>query len=509
MNLELKKKIGQQLVVGFDGYELNDHIKNLIINYHVGNVILFERNCKTPEQVFNLVQSLQHLSMEHNGLPLFVMIDQENGVVNRIYDGVTVFPGNMAQTVGATLEETEEIAYYTGVGLRSLGINFNLAPSVDVNNNPNNPVIGVRSFGSSADIVAKRGNAYIKGLQKACVIATAKHFPGHGDTTVDSHLALPIIHHDKKRLDEVELYPFKEAIKNGVKAIMSAHIQFLAYEPNGVPGTLSHNILTKLLRTELDFKGVIITDCMEMKAIDDLYGTAKATPMAICAGADLICISHSEKKQIDAIAEIKRAIDDNKLLKKRIDDAYNRILSLKKQYDIKNFLETTYPQAKTNLYKQECEELAKKVSKQSITVVRNQGQLPMINQDTLVIAPDGRALTGADGLRHTPNFAKFLSNKINYVEAFEIKNSPTNEEIMLAMNKAKAKSLVIVCTQNATFEQQQQRLVHEILKVNENVILIPLRNPYDIELFPEVPCCLLSYEYTMRSMESLANILKG
>ena len=506
--MNLKKKIGQKLVVGFDGYELNDHIKNLISNYHVGNVILFERNCKTPEQVFNLVQSLQKLSMEHNGLPLFVMIDQENGVVNRIFDGITVFPGNMAQTVGATLEETEKIAYFTGLGLRTLGINFNLAPSVDVNNNPKNPVIGTRRFGASAKTVAQRGNAYIKGLQKAHVIATAKHFPGHGDTSVDSHLALPIVDHDKKRLEEIELHPFREAIKNDVKAIMSAHIQFPAYDSKELPGTLSYNILTNLLRTELGFEGVIITDCMEMKAIDDLYGAAKATPMAISAGADLICISHCEKKQIAALGGIVQALGDKKLFEEQIDESYNRILELKKEYDIEGFLKTTYMQAKVNLYKEEYEKLAEAVSEKSITLVRNHDQIPVRNQDTLIVAPDGRALTSADGLRYTPNFAQFFSNQMQNVTAFEIGNSPTNEEIMRVVEKAKSKKLIIICTQNATFQPQQQALVHETLKVNENIVLIPLRNPYDIELFSEIPCCLLAYEYTMRSMESLAKVLR-
>ena len=507
--MNLKKKIGQQLVVGFDGYEINDHIKNLIVNYHVGNVILFERNCKTPEQVFNLVQDLQKLSMEYNGLPLFVTIDQENGVVNRIFDGITVFPGNMAQTVGATLEETEKIGYFTGVGLRSLGINFNLAPSIDVNNNPNNPVIGTRSFGESAETVAKRGSACIKGLQTAHVIATAKHFPGHGDTTVDSHLALPVVSHDKQRLEEVELYPFKEAIKNGVKSIMSAHIQFPAYEPSDLPGTLSHNILTNLLRKELGFDGIIITDCMQMKAIDDLYGADKATPMAMSAGADLICISHSEEKQISAINEVLRALEDKTLLEERIDESYNRILELKKEYDVESFLQTSYAQTKADLYNEEYEKLANEVSEKSITLVRNNGQLPVNNQDTLIVAPDGRALTGADGLRRTPNFAQYFSTQAKNATALEIGNSPTNEEIRVATEKAKNKQLVIICTHNAIFESQQQMLVNEILKVNKNVVLIPLRNPYDIELFPEIPCCLLSYEYTMRSMKSLTKTLKG
>lgn len=509
--MNLAQKIGQLLVVGFSGTELNEHIRRMITEYHVGNIILFESNCKSAEQVFHLVQDLQKLAMESNGIPLFITIDQENGIVTRIYDGVTVFPGNMAQSAGATIEETKQIGRCTGIGLRALGVNFNLAPSVDINNNPHNPVIGTRSFGETTDQVAKRAVAYIEGLQETGVIATAKHFPGHGDTNVDSHLSLPIITHEKERLAVVELYPFKAVIEAGVKAIMSAHIQFPAYEPTCLPATLSYRVLTGLLREELGFKGIIMTDCMEMKAIDTYYGTAKATPMAIQAGADLVCLSHSEEKQLGAIQEIYEAIKSGNLSEQRINQSIERIMTLKKIYDIEKFLKTTYSEAEQELYQKSFEMLAQRVSDTSITIVKNNGLLPIKANSILVVAPNGRVLTGADGTRIAPNFAKVFKEKVinRQVEAYEIENEPEDEQIEELIDKAKHKELIIMCTYNGILVPKQIELAHKLIESNPNVILIPMRNPYDIEAIPHVGCCLLPYDYTIRAMDSLIKVLLG
>lgn len=509
--MNLAQKIGQLLVVGFDGIEVTKEIKHLIEHYHVGNIILFERNCKTPEQIFKLVQELQRIAMACNGVPLFVTIDQENGIVTRINEGVTVFPGSMAQSAGATLAETEMIAHYTGRGLSKLGINFNLAPSVDINNNPHNPVIGVRSFGETGEQVAKRAVAYIKGLQESGVIATAKHFPGHGDTNTDSHLALPTVTHDKARLDAVELYPFKEAIKHGVKAIMSAHIKFPAYEPDDLPATLSYNVLTKLLRETLGFNGIVITDCMEMKAIDTHYGTAAATPMAIAAGADLVCLSHEMKKQIDAIQAIYTALESGKLTEARIDTSIQRLLAVKQQYPIAAFLDLTYEEAKKELYQDTYEALAQKISCKSITMIRNSGLVPITAKKILVVAPNGRVLTGADGTIIAPNFAKVFLKRVKgrEVEAVEIDNAPTTEQINRVVEKAKQAELVILCTHNGILSPRQLDLGKCIYAVQPHTILIPMRNPYDSEALAEIPTCLLPYEYTVRSMGSLIDVLMG
>lgn len=509
--MDLSKKIGQLLVVGFDGTEVNDEIKELITKYHVGNIILFERNCKTPEQIFRLTQNLQKLAIESNGVPLFIAIDQENGIVTRVHDGVTVFPGNMAQSAGASVEEIEKVGYYTGEGLLALGINFNLAPSVDINNNPKNPVIGTRSYGERATQVSEKANAFIKGIQKSGTIATAKHFPGHGDTMIDSHLDLPTVNHSIERLNSVEIHPFKEAIKSGIKAIMSAHIKYPAYEEENLPATLSYKILTQLLRNELGFKGLVITDCMNMKAIDTYYGTEEATAKAIVAGADLICLSHTYQKQIRVIKRIYEAVKEGVITEDRINESLGRILHMKKEYDAKKFLETTYEETKRKLYRIPAQKLAEQISDRSMTVLKNGGLIPIRAKDILVIAPNGRTLTGVDGTRIAPNFAHFFKEnaKDKVVEAIEIDDMPSDKMIEELVKKSKNRELIILCTHNAILNKNQERLVKSIHQNNDNIILIPMRNPYDAQILENLKCCILPYEYTLLAMKSLMKLLQG
>lgn len=251
--MTLKEKLGQLLFIGFAGHEYNDHLRKIIEEYKVGNIILFTRNIDNLDQLSKLNRSLHEKIYQSTGVMPLISIDQEGGIVTRIQNTATFAPG--AMTISATNSDNAyKVGQVLGEELSYLGINMNLAPTLDVNNNPNNPVIGVRSFGDDPKRVSEFGLNIIKGIQSKGVIATAKHFPGHGDVEVDSHLGLPVVDHDKERLDQVELYPFKKVI-NEVDAIMSAHIFFKAYEKESLPATLSRKVLTDLLRNKLGFNG--------------------------------------------------------------------------------------------------------------------------------------------------------------------------------------------------------------------------------------------------------------
>ncbi len=436
--MTVKQQIGQLFIVGFNDTKVNSHIETLIKDYHVGNVILFERNCHNPKQTFELVQHLQRLALEHNGVPMFIAIDQENGMVIRISEGVCVFPSNMAQAIGASLDEIYQMAKYTGEMLNALGINYDFAPSLDVNNNKDNPIIGIRSFGEDSKTVAAAGVKCIKGFQDAGILATAKHFPGHGDTSVDSHLALPVISHTKQRLNEVELYPFKEAIKAGVKSIMTTHIRFLTYDDK-FPATLSKKVLTELLREQLGFRGIIVTDCLEMKAIDDTYTVQKAAPMAINAGADLVCISHQERLQKKALVETEKMFAESEFLQYRIVDSCKRIVAEKAKLNITKFLDSTFEEIEDKLNPPEAIELAKKVSKASVEFVKQSQKMPLIGQKILVIATDSRGINGADGQWYIPNFATYLKDNIlnNEITAHKIELNPDKDTIRKLVAMAK------------------------------------------------------------------------
>lgn len=329
-NMSLEEKVGQLFQVGFHSKKVDEKIKDLIKNYHVGGVIYFSRNVENLEQVELLSKNLQNLALNSAaGIPLFISVDQEGGSIRRIKD-LTYYPANAV--FGAAGEEKliKKAAAVTAKELKNIGINVNLAPVLDVNNNPNNTVIGERSFGSDPDLVAKMGAAYIEGLQSQGLIATAKHFPGHGDTRLDSHFDLPVIDHDKSRLEQIELYPFKKAIEVGVKSIMTTHIYFPAIEKEpGIPASLSKSVLSDLLRKELKFKGIIITDCMEMGAITNSFGTVEASLRAIKAGADIVLISHSYDQQKKAIEFLLKAAYNGEISDKRIDKSLQRIIKLK------------------------------------------------------------------------------------------------------------------------------------------------------------------------------------
>lgn len=511
MWVDLKRKIGQLIVAGFEGTTVTEEIRDLITKYHVGNIILFERNCKNPKQVFELTKKLQKIAIESNGVPLFISIDQENGMVARMYSGVTHFPGNMAQGAADNLDYSYKIGRYTGEGLNALGINFNLAPSLDVNNNPKNPVIGVRSFGDIPEKVADLGCETIKGMQDAGIIATAKHFPGHGDTEVDSHLGLPIVNHGKERLSSVELYPFKKAVEAGVKAIMTAHIVFPAYEKENIPATLSGNILKGLLRDELKFDGLIITDCMEMKAIDDNFTSEEAAPMAVKAGADLICISHTFEKQAGSIKRIYEKVNAGEIPMEVIDDRVNRILKEKSNLNYKNFIEKEYEDIKNQMDKEEHLLLAKEASEKSITLMKNDKVIPLNGKNILVISPKVKVITGVEGKREDLNFGKILRESLPQLDIcnYEIPMEPSDEVIDGLSEKCGGYDTVILCTVNGSIFKKQLNLAKKLRGKERNIILIVMRNPYDFTELSWVDGCLMSYEYTKNSVNSLIKVLKG
>lgn len=335
-SLSLEQKIGQlfvvtaivdnaqnQLLLAAKGYRTDaDYIKQLIAGYHIGGVIFLGSNsCK--EQI-ELTTTFQQCS----ALPLLIMQDLEWGLTMRLHDGLR-FPRN--QALGALAPEHDELIYQMGYEVgnqcKLLGVHMNLAPVVDVNNNPANPVINDRSFGEDVERVARKAEQFMRGLQDAGIIACAKHFPGHGDTTVDSHYDVPCIKHTRERLESCELYPFKWMIGNGVKAIMVAHMEVPALEPaEHLPSSLSHNVITTLLRQELGFKGLIITDALDMRGVTKHHHAGELELKALQAGNDILLCSTDVPK---AIATIKQAIADGRLSEQELDEHVRAVLALK------------------------------------------------------------------------------------------------------------------------------------------------------------------------------------
>lgn len=508
-SMTLEQKIGQMIIASFPSKEYDSHAEELVKN-NIGNIILFLRNVGSKEELAELNNKIQKEMMKKTGLPAFITIDQEGGMVTRIYEGATFLPGNMALAAVKDSEAVKKAAEISGEELRALGINFNLAPVLDVNNNPKNPVIGVRSYSDNPEVVAEYGINVIKGLQSKGVIATAKHFPGHGDTDADSHLALPLVSHSIDRLNKVELYPFKKAIENGVDAIMSAHVLFPAIEKEKLPGTLSHKVLTGLLRGELGFNGLIMTDCMEMKAIADYYGTVKAAVMAVKAGADLICISHHLNLQLESLKQIKEAVLRGEIPESRIDESVERILALKEEYNLFSNpyadMEKVYAVVGCNEHRQ----FAEKMSEKSITVLKDSsGLLPVKSKNIMTISTEAVILTGADdSIAKNRSFSRAVCDALGG-EAYSIGLKPDDKEIEALVEKASGKELIIVGTYNSCLNKAQAELVNKLYQANKNIVVAALRNPYDINDFKEIPCCICAYEYTPLAIESVIKILSG
>lgn len=508
--MSLEQKIGQMFKVGFESPYIDEHVTKIIKEFHIGNLVYFSRNISGSKQLYEMNKELQKMAIKENNLPMFISIDQEGGMVTRIPKGATFFPGNMALSAGGTYEDAYKEGCYAGRELKALGINMNLAPVLDVNNNPENPVIGVRSYGEDPKRVADFGTAYIKGLQENGIIATGKHFPGHGDTSTDSHLDLSIVPHDKKRLNQVELYPFKQAIKSGLKAIMSAHVIFPSYESERLPATLSKKVLTDLLRGELGFKGLIVTDCMEMKAIDTYFSTEKAAVMAVEAGADLICISHSMDKQIGAYNNLLDAVKKGRVSEDRINESVNRIIQFKNELEVDKFLNSSFEEAETIINNKVHKEFSQKISEQSVSLFKNEGMLPLkTGEKILTVSTNAVSLTGADDSLSERSIVKALEKNFQSFHNEVIDIKPTAMQAEHIVKRCKRYDKVIVFSYNAHLYKEQAELIRKIYNENKNIIVISMRNPYDIKEFNYIPCYAAAYEYTPISLNSLMKFLKG
>ncbi len=315
-------------MIGFEGTELSQELIAWLKEYQPGGVILFSRNLVDPGQIAELTNSIQ---AQAPNSPLLIAIDQEGGKVSRLPEGFTVFPP--AATVAAC--HSPDLAYQaaavTAQELRAVGINMNMAPVLDVNSNRSNPIIGNRAFAEDPDEVCTMGVATISGLQDHGVLACGKHFPGHGDTATDSHKELPIAKLSKERLERIELKPFHHAISHDLRAIMSAHVQYPAFD-NTAPATLSFAIMTTLLRRELGFTGLSLTDDLEMNAIVDHLSIEDAAIRSLQAGVDLLLICHRLDRQTKAVEAIQRAVSSGELSLQSIELSLDRLSEIKQRF---------------------------------------------------------------------------------------------------------------------------------------------------------------------------------
>ncbi len=489
-------KTGQRFVAGFHGTSIPEDFKQLVRTHKVGNVILFKRNVVDAQQLKQLCDDLQALILEETGLPAFITIDQEGGAVTRLPEDCAIVAGAMALASTGNVENAYQAGVITGQELNAVGVNFDLAPVMDTNSNPLNPVIGARSFGDQPETVAAYGSAMIRGLQEN-VISCAKHFPGHGDTAVDSHLGLPEVDKSLEELEACELIPFKAAVEAGVEAIMTTHIMFPQIEKGGVPATMSKTIMQGVLREKLGFKGLIISDCMMMDAIAKFYGTVAGSLAAINAGVDLICICHDPELTGKACEEAAAKAETAMM-----DECVERIIA-----------------AKEAMMKRGRQPMSVIGTEENKRIVREQraASVCMVGAEEVPALGDNPFFAGCypfatsmavDQLSKYVGFAEYMQKELGG-SCMATPVLPEEKDIAAAVEAAKEASSIVLCTYNAHIRRSQVELMKALGALQKPMIVCAMSNPYDLGELPEGACGLTAFEYNMYTLSVLRDVISG
>ncbi|KAI8096245.1 glycoside hydrolase superfamily [Halteromyces radiatus] len=516
----LRQDIGQLLMCGFHGLEPTDGILDLIRNHNLGSIILFSRNIGTAAQVQKLNHTLQQAAKDAgHKRPLFIAVDQENGVVRRLGKSGTYLPGNMALGAMNSTTKARQVAQVTSKELLTLGMNWNLAPDMDVNNNALNPVIGVRSYGEEPTLVGRLGLAQVEGYQKGGVATSIKHFPGHGDTATDSHLGVPVIDKSLQELQQVELVPFKQAIDaKGLAqpaSVMIGHMSLpqLIKKTPGISASLAPEIATDLLRQRLHYRGIIITDCLEMDAVKDTVGCGRGAVLALDAGNDMVMISHTYEFQKDAFSQIYQSLESNGLDQDALRQSVQRVNDLKDKYLSWDDVLTLKPLDTVGCVAHQ--DLSRRLYDGVPTVISNKSQVipihPASDQAKILFLAAHVPMTLAIDSEAEPFQSFYESIMRRHANTEYIIYSQDNMNQLFADDKKiQQADYVIVGTANANLHPFQVELVKRVQKVaNHKLVVAAVINPYDLMEFPGVDTYMVTYEYTPPAHEAAVRIIFG
>ncbi len=480
-----------------------DSIANVISKYKVGGVIFFQGGPVRQAKLTNRYQSLAKV-------PLLVAMDAEYGIGMRL-DSTTRFPYQMS--MGGIQDEKliYEMGKEVATQFKRLGMHVNFAPVIDVNNNADNPVINFRSFGENKKNVTRKGIAYMKGLQDNGILACAKHFPGHGDTDVDSHLALPQIYYNQRRLDSLELYPFRELMKQGLGSVMVAHLNIPSLDTtSNLPSTLSRPIVTNLLKEALHFKGLVFTDAMNMKGVTKFFPDGQADLRAVLAGNDVV--EFSENVGL-AIKLVKEAIEQKKITQAEIDSRVRKILAVKYWAGLHHYQPVNLKNLFSDLNNANAEFINRQISELSVTVVRNvNNTLPIRNLDTLKIAALAIGSTSETPFQKmlaryaaVQNFYLPANANIDYLQ--DLKNKLKNYNVIIAG----AHELGVRPANNYGVSAETIVFVKELAK-SKKTILSVFGNAYSLAKFQELEklnAVIMSFQESVNAQEVAAEVIFG
>jgi beta-glucosidase-like glycosyl hydrolase len=482
----------------------------VVAKYRLGGVIYFAwtDSVANPPQIAALSNGLQQTSLgvgQKVSVPLLISTDQEHGVVFRVGPPATQFAGAMALGAGRSTTDAREAAAIAGAELRAVGVNQDYAPVADVNVNALNPVIGVRSFSSDPELVARLTAAQVEGYQTGGGIAScAKHFPGHGDTATDSHTGLPTIDHTREEWERIDAPPFRAAIAAGIDSIMTAHIVVPSLDPSGDPATLSKPIMTGILREELGYDGVVVTDSLGMAGVRQKYGDAEVPVLALEAGVDQLLMPPRMDIAYNAVLD---AVRSGRISEKRLDQSVYRVLRRKHLNGLVDQPMVDVAAVPSVVGTPKHYAAAQRISDRSTTLVKN-ALLPLSKTARTIL------VTGY-GVASTQTLANRLTARGATTTVRQTGATPTDAAITGAVAAAQTHDLTVVLTMKAwdtlvTDKQaKQQKLVKQLLATGKPVIVVAVRDPYDIAYFTAAPTYLATYSYADVSMESLAKVLYG
>ncbi|MET8655466.1 glycoside hydrolase family 3 protein [Streptomyces griseus] len=528
--MSLEEKVGQLFVMRVYGHSATDpdqadidaNLKEigvrtaaeLISTYHVGGIIYFTwaHNTRDPHQIADLSNGLQRAALAgRSRLPLLVSTDQEHGIVCRVGEPATLLPGAMALGAGGSRSDTRRAARIAGAELAALGINQNYAPDADVNVNPANPVIGVRSFGSDPAAVAALVAEQVKGYQGAGVASTAKHFPGHGDTSTDSHTGLPVINHTRAQWEELDAPPFRAAVRARIDSIMTAHIVVPALDPSEDPATLSRPILTGILREELGYDGVVVTDSLGMEGVRTKYGDDRVPVLALLAGVDQLLNPPNLSVAWNAVLA---AVRGGEISEARVDESILRILRLKNRLGLFRDPFVSRRDVGRTVGSRAHRAAADRIAERTTTLLADPGALLPLSRrshrDLLVVGADPASPSGTTG-PPTSTLRDAFGELGFTATALSTGTAPNQAKIAEAVAAARGRDAVVVATYNVTATSAQRTLVTALVATGVPVVAVAVRNPYDIAHLTGtgVAASLAAYSWTDVELRAAARVIAG
>ncbi|KAG1728846.1 glycoside hydrolase superfamily [Suillus paluster] len=528
LSSEDKREIGQHFVFGFHGHEISEDAKELIEKYHVGNIILMKRNVQSVKQVHALVQSLQQCARDAgHRYPLMIGIDQENGLVSAFsstekHQAGTQFPGAMAIAAISDVNYARDCSAASAREMKAVGINWTYSPVGDVNSDPQNPVIGVRSFGDDPIKVAQYAKAVGEGLAQGGLAPSAKHFPGHGDTNIDSHLGLPVINKSRAELDQTELKPFKELIDAGVASIMTGHMAIQALTGDSeTPASLSRAVTTALLREELKYEGVVVTDCLEMNAVMERKGgVPRGAVEALVAGADVIMVCHTMAFHRGAIEATYEAVQKGELHMDELRKSGKRVAALKRRFvgTWDDVLGKPFDEEAMNALQATNKKLSEDAYAKSTALIS--GSLPAFSSGKIVVMTPvveslNAAVDDAEGVQRTEKGHVRNTAAPYYMSFAESvrRRAADVEHLVYAADfdcRREFGQGVIFVTRNADRSAWQLDVLEKVrTQTSDPVVVLASCAPY--ELFSRrvlgVQACVASFEFTSEALEAAARVI--